>query len=167
MPGSEDEAVSGTEASKTVTLTEKDLRDAARLFRLLADPAMAVGGYADLVSVPSGTKDRDVLISRARIVLNSRRLRERFFSRIMFGEPAWDILLLLYASEQSSARLTVSRLAEWVEAPPTTVARWVKFLEEEQLVKRTAHPTDRRTIFISLMDKGRTALDSYLGMIPG
>jgi hypothetical protein len=34
-----------------------------------------------------------------------------------FGEPAWDMLLALYVSEQSAGRLTMSRLAELVEAP--------------------------------------------------
>lgn len=157
----------GTEISKTVTLTERDLRDAARLFRLLADPAVVANYLSDHFSAPAGTKDRDTLISRARIVLGSRKLRERYFNSNMFGEPAWDILLMLYASEQSSGRLTMTRLAEWVDAPLTTVARWVKFLEEEQLVERQPHPTDRRTVFITLLAKGRTALDSYLGMIPG
>ena len=166
MPKSGEEDISQTEISKTVSLTERDIRDASRLFRLLADPALAMGGLSDQLAPSSGTQDREILVSRARIVLNSRRLRERFFRRIMFGEPAWDILLLLYVSERSG-RLTMSRLAEWVEAPLTTVARWVKFLEEEHLVERTAHPTDRRTVFISLLDKGRTALDSYLGLIPG
>lgn len=156
-----------TEISKTVTLTERDLRDAARLFRLLADPALVANILPDALAAPAGTKDRDTLISRARIVLSARRLRERFFNRVMFGEPAWDILLMLYASEQSPGRLTLSRLAEWVDVPLTTVIRWVKTLEEEQLVERQAHPTDRRTVFIVLLEKGKKALDSYLGMIPG
>lgn len=166
MPKSE-ATDSNTEISKTVTLTERDLRDVARLFRLLADPAMVANPVPDLHSEATGTKDREKLISMARIVLGSRRLRERCFNRIMFGEPAWDILLMLYASEQSSGRLTMTRLAEWVDAPLSTVARWVKFLEEEQLVERQPHPTDRRTVFIILLEKGRKALDSYLGMIPG
>lgn len=167
MPRSEANDPSGAEAAKTVTLTEKDIRDAARLLRLLADPALVAIGLPDLLSAASETKDRETLISRARIVLSARRLRERFFNRIMFGEPAWDILLMLYVSEQSAGRLTMSRLAEWVETPLTTVVRWVNFLEEERLVERQAHPTDRRTVFINLLEKGRAALDSYLGMIPG
>lgn len=165
MPKSEAADPAGAETVKTVTLSEKDIRDAARLFRLLADPAFA-GGLPDFLSAAPGTTHRETLISRARIVLNSRRLRQRYFNRIMFGEPAWDILLMLYASEHSSGRLTISRLAEWVETPLTTVVRWVNFLEEEGLVRRQAHPTDRRTVFINLREKGRAALDAYLGMIP-
>jgi DNA-binding MarR family transcriptional regulator len=166
MPKS-DKGRIGAETAKTVSLSERDLKDAARLFRRLADAALAANGLPEFPSGPLATQDRETLISRARIVLNARRLRERHFNRIMFGEPAWDILLMLYASEQSAGRLTVSRLAEWVETPLTSVVRWVNFLEEEGLVARQAHPTDRRTFFVVLLGKGRAALDAYLGMIPG
>lgn len=166
MPKSEATDPGGQETAKTVTLSEKDIRDAARLFRLLADPALVPNGLTEFMAAAPATGDREVLASRARIVLNARRRREQFFNPIIFGEPAWDILLMLYASEQSSGRLTMSRLAEWVETPLTTVVRWVKFLEEEGLVRRQPHPTDRRTVFIELLEKGRGALDSYLGMLP-
>ena len=166
MPKSEQNGSSGIEIAKTVSLTERDLKDAARLFRLLADPAMDMAGPSSPFSAPMATKDRETLLSRARIVLNARRLRERYFNRVMFGEPAWDILLTLYASEQSSGRLTISRLAEWIDTPLTSVVRWVNFLEEEGLIERQAHPNDRRTSYVVLLGKGRTALDSYLGMIP-
>ncbi|HYC94597.1 MAG TPA: MarR family transcriptional regulator [Sphingomicrobium sp.] len=158
---------SDADIPKTVALTDRDLRDATRLFRLLADPELMAKFFPEFLSTPAGTKDRDTLISRARIVLSARRLRDRFFNRDMFGEPAWDILLMLYVSEQTSGRVTMTRLAEWVDVPLTTVVRWVKTLQEEQLVERQAHPTDRRTDFIVLLEKGRKALDSYLGIIPG
>lgn len=167
MPTTEANDSGSAESAKTVTLTEKDIKDAARLFRLLADPGFATSARADLFSGASTSMDRETLLSRARVVLNARRMREQYFNRIMFGEPAWDILLLLYISEQSAGRLTLSRLAEWIETPLTSVIRWVNFLEEERLVERQAHPTDRRTVFINLLEKGRSALDSYLGMIPG
>jgi DNA-binding MarR family transcriptional regulator len=158
-----------TDATKTVTLTERDVRDAARLFRLLADPTLA-GGMPALFPVPIQTglgTGQEALISKARIVLNSRRLRERYFASELFGEPAWDILLSLYIAEQSSGRMTTSRLAEQIQTPMTTVVRWLNHLEADQLIERQAHPTDRRTAFIKLLKKGRAALDSYLGSIPG
>lgn len=167
MPVSETNGLGEPEIAKTVTLTEQDVKDAVRLFRLLADPSIAASGLPDFFSSKPGMADRETLVSRARIVLHARRLRERFFHRIMFGEPAWDILLMLYVSEQSSGRLTMGRLAEWVDTPLTTVVRWVKFLEEEGFVARQPHPTDRRTVFIRLRQKGRAALDSYLGSVPG
>ena len=165
MRKSEDSKSGETNDSKIVSLSDKDLRDAARLFQLLAGAAVASGAGPDVIASASGNRHRASLVARARTELDGRRLRQRFFNAIMFGEPAWDVLLMLYICEQSFGRLTMSRLAEWVEAPLTTVGRWVKYLEDEQLAQRESHPTDRRTVFISLRDKGRTALDSYLSRV--
>lgn len=170
MPHPRTNGPGGTGVTKTVTLSEKDLRAAARLFRLLADPTLLASGMPELFPAtgsPGASADRETLVSRARIVFNSRRLRERYFDSQLFGEPAWDILLLLYISEQSSARMTATSLVELVHTPPTTVARWLNHLEMAELIERQDHPTDRRTVFIKLREKGRAALDSYLGSIPG
>ena len=170
MPIPDNNGAEKPEATKTVTLTEKDLRDAARLFRLISDPGSPARGLSELfpgsAEAGAGT-DRETLISRARMVVNGRRLRERYFDRQLFGEPAWDILLLLYISENSSARLTTTRLANLIDTPLTTVGRWLSHLENAKLIERQVHPTDKRTVFINLLKKGRAALDSYLSSIPG
>jgi DNA-binding MarR family transcriptional regulator len=107
------------------------------------------------------------MLAKAELVLSSRRAREQFFDRDLFGEPAWDILLALYVTEEAGARFTVSKLAECIGTPLSTAVRWVHALEEKSLVERIAHPTDRRIMFIQLLDKGRSALDSYLAALPG
>ena len=153
---------------RTVTLSEQDLQDAARLFELLLDPATLRAAFAGLPSDASQnlSADRQQLQSRARRELEARRAREHYFDRELFGEPAWEILLALYLNEHSGARLTTSKLAEWVALPMTTVIRWVGALEQNGLVGRGDHPTDRRMVFIRLLDKGRKALDSYFGSMP-
>ena len=170
MPHPKTNGPRGTEVSKTVTLSESDLKAAARLFRLLADPTLLADEMPELfpAAEKAGNRaDRETLVSRARIVFNSRRLRERYFDSQLFGEPAWDILLLLYIADQSSERLTATRLGELIHVPPTSVARWLNHLEAAQFIERQAHPTDRRIIFLKLLEKGRAQLDSYLGSIPG
>lgn len=151
---------------KTVSLHEKDLLEAARLLGLLAS---AVGKHAsDPALLPPIGSDpaRDELVTRARIVLNSRRARSRYFSPAIFGEPAWDILLVLYITDVAGDRQTIGKLAEWITTPPSTVLRWVGYLERENLIERHPHPTDRRIMFIKLSDKGRASLDSYLRALP-
>ena len=169
MPNSERPDLSESDIAKTVSLTERDLRDVARLFKLLVDPAMLGNGFSELLSTqpkpgPRG-EEREALVSRARKLLAVRRMRKQYFDRDIFGEPAWEILLALYVTDDAGARLTLTKLAEWIEAPLTTVIRWVRALEDQSLVGRVEHPTDRRIIFIRLLDKGRTALDSYLAAI--
>lgn len=148
----------------TVTLTERDLKDAVRLFRLFADPAFAGHGVRN-VSPPRqqarGANDRHSLAAKARLFLSSRLAREQYFHRELFGEPAWEILLALYVIEDAGARFTISKLAECIDSPLSTVVRWVKTLEEQSLVSRVQHPTDRRIVFVRLLDKGSTALDDY------
>ena len=155
--------------TKTVTLTERDLRDAVRLFRLFADPASA-GHDVEMIFPPgqqaSGASDRQSLAAKARLILSSRLARQQYFHRDLFGEPAWEILLALYVVEDSGARFTISKLAECINAPLSTVLRWDKTLEEQLLVSRVNHPTDRRIAFVRLLDKGRTALDDYVRAIP-
>lgn len=153
---------------QTVILTEKDVRDAARLFRLIS----AGTPWANILSTGAPLRsdgepnDHNELIARARAVLNTRQLRARYFKRAMFAEPAWDILLLLYLADTSEARQSVGQLAELIETPPTTVSRWVSYLEKERLVARTDHPTDRRIVFIGLTDQGRNALNGFLSEMP-
>jgi len=155
---------------KTVTLSEKDLKDAVRLFRLFADPALIghdIGDFLPAEERADGPSDRQSLAAKARMVLSARLAREQYFHPDLFGEPAWEILLALYVIEDSGARFTISKLAECISAPLSTVVRWIKTLEEQSLVARVNHPTDRRVIFVRLLDKGRQALDDYLGAIPG
>lgn len=158
------------EVDKTVSLTSKDVNDAARLLKLLADPAVLATALPTIF--PSGDRpvppsaDRKALLSRARIVFAARRIRAKHFDRDLFGEPAWEILLALYIAEESGPRFTISRLAESIGVPLSTVVRWMRTLEEKSLVGRIDHPTDRRVVSIRLLDKARTALDAYLRAIP-
>jgi DNA-binding MarR family transcriptional regulator len=79
----------------------------------------------------------------------------------MFGEPAWDMLLALYVSEQSGPRHTIVKLVAQAAAPATTALRWLEYLDKERLVVRHSNPIDRRATFIELSDKARLALDAY------
>lgn len=170
MPEPEPPVSGDVETAKTVTLTDKDVRDAARLFRLISDgtpwATLVRSGHQMPSDASADPCPRDELVSRARTMLQARRLRARHFNRVMFAEPAWDILLLLYLADSSEGRQTIGQLAELVETPLTTVLRWVGYLEKEHLVERRDHPTDRRIVFIRLTDNGRTNLDAYLDEMP-
>ena len=78
----------------------------------------------------------------------------------MFGETAWDVLLLLYV-EQSGQRLTVGRVTDRVGAALTTVLRWLQFLETRGFIRREPHPNDARAIYVELTQKAIESLDSY------
>jgi len=170
MPDPESPVVGDVDIAKTVTLTEKDVRDAVRLFRIISDgtpwATLALSEDAAPRRLSADPHQRNELLSRAKTVLLTRRLRARHFNRVMFAEPAWDILLLLYLADFSEGRQTIGQLADLVGTPLTTALRWMGYLEKELLAERNDHPTDRRIVFIKLTDKGRNAMEAFLTEMP-
>ena len=59
----------------------------------------------------------------------------------MFGEPAWDMLLVLY-TEEGRERQTVGKLINAAGHAPTTAQRWLDYLETQGFVRREPHPVD-------------------------
>ena len=148
-----------------VALSASDLDAAARLLSLLlraeGDRVPDQPTDAQAAGWPTLTADRAILVERARRAFVNRARRSGNFSKAMFGEPAWDMLLALYATEHS-ARHTVSEIVNFSGVPPTTALRWLDFLEnKEQLVVRRPSATDKRVCLIELSDKARDALDLY------
>lgn len=150
----------------------RDIRDATRLLAIIAsaertDEEHGDGGGEDLVATTTAPRrqpqlvSREVLVSRARRHLRERQLRKQFFNRATFGEPAWDTLLVLYISEHSGRRLTIGRLADWIEAPLSTTQRWIGYLEKERLIAKQGHPDDRRIAYLVLLEKGQALLNDY------
>ena len=108
-----------------------------------------------------GAKQRDRLVGQALQLLELRNRRAQLFGKAMFGEPAWEMLLLLYAGE-GGERQTAIRLAQRSGASRATALRWIDYLVHQNLVTREPHPTDRRATFVQLSEKGRQALDEFL-----
>src|SRR3546814_18642864 len=87
----------------------------------------------------------------ARDLLRFRRLRDRYFAGDLFADPAWDMLLDLYAARsQNSHQVSVSSLCIAYSVPATTALRWIKEMEEMKLISRRADPWVGRRIFIEL-----------------
>jgi len=143
-------------------LTGRDVEDARRLLALLSEHEEESPGSA----LPAALFDsihvrQDQLRQKARQILALRRRRTSIFSSAMFNEPAWEMLLSLYAAD-GAGRLTASRLALLSGSSKATALRWIYYLELQALISRDSHPTDKRTAFVSLTEKGRAALDDYL-----
>jgi DNA-binding MarR family transcriptional regulator len=171
MPNPERPAASNDDLDKVIRLTDRDVRDAARLFRLLAEAGSERAGPHRLPSRDGSERQADQLdsgelLARAKHILSSRRQRLRYFNPAIFGEPAWEILLVLYITDQAGGRQTLGKLADWIDTPLTSVLRWVSYLEKEKFLERRQHPTDRRTTFLQLLDRGRDAMTAYLKAIP-
>jgi DNA-binding MarR family transcriptional regulator len=146
-------------AGKSVRLSEKDAREAARLLAIL----LGHRNTESLGAIESKlAPEREQLLRKAREIFSGRRNRRKHFNRAMFDEPAWDIVLALYIAEFREARLTISRIADWIEVPTSTAVRWIDYLEKQRLIERQPHPNDKRISFLRLLDRGRAAMDTYL-----
>lgn len=144
-----------------VKLTRSDADEARRLLSLLSGDRPAGTGRLAAELWPRHGADIPLLQRRARDILANRRRRHDIFGRAMFGEPAWEMLLLLYAMD-SEARQTISRLADLAGASKSTALRWIDYLDAQRLIRREPHPTDRRAAFVELTEKGSRAVELYL-----
>jgi len=97
----------------------------------------------------------------ARAVINARAERRKFFDSELFADPAWDMLLELYALECEGRRISVSKLSLAAGVPCTTTLRWLDKLESESLVVRAADPLDGRRMWVGLSDRGFERMSAY------
>jgi len=103
----------------------------------------------------------DLLGLLAEELYRNRRRRAQHFSQRLFGEPAWDILLDLYAAAVRGEAVSVSNACRAADAPPSTALRWLQHLEDDKLVERTADPTDARRHFVRLSKRGAERMHAY------
>jgi DNA-binding MarR family transcriptional regulator len=165
--------------------------EVARISRLLGDLAGQRGGlagtptgvtpwdadsadYAEQVRAPSRDfaamprsfvpEERTLDRQRAKAVrrmLRQRRMREQYFPADLFADPAWDMLLDLYAARLERQPVSVSSLCIAAAVPATTALRWIKTMTDAGLFLREADPHDGRRIFIALAEGACDALARY------
>lgn len=101
---------------------------------------------------------------RAKLVrglIRERRRREHHFPADLFADPAWDMMLDLYASHYEGREIGVSSLCIAAAVPATTALRWIKLMVDDGHFIRFNDPHDGRRILVSLSDDARCRLDDY------
>ncbi len=101
----------------------------------------------------------------ARLVIRQRRLRDELFDATLFADPAWDMLLDLYAARLGRMRVSVSSLCIAAAVPATTALRWIKTLTDSGLFIRQSDPLDGRRIFVALSDAATDAMHRYFARL--
>lgn len=126
-------------------------------------------GAVELVSTASISTPPAQPISEKgiRTILKHRRKRDEFFEGDLFADPAWDILLELYAAALGQSRLSTGSVSIGAAVPATTALRWIKSLEAKNLIERKADPLDARRNYLSLSEGAFDALTSYFKAIGG
>ncbi|MFL6725211.1 MAG: hypothetical protein ACJ8FS_01700 [Sphingomicrobium sp.] len=99
-------------------------------------------------------------------IIKARRLRDRFFDPDLFADPAWDMLLELYAAQLEGVRTSVSSLSIGAAVPATTALRWMKTLERRGIIRRIPDPLDGRRIWVELTAEAGEAMAHLLQACP-
>lgn len=105
---------------------------------------------------------------RARMVrekIRQRRQRERHFPSDLFADPAWDMLLDLYAAHYEGRAISVSSLCIAAAVPATTALRWIKTMTDAGHFTRSHDTEDGRRVFIKISDEARAGMDDYFDEI--
>ncbi len=157
------------ESARLQRLNEEVARIADVLARLTRgeETERSGGGVRDPGSPYHGPADEsaaaDTNAQEIRAVIRSRRLRAQFFVTDLFADPAWDMLLDLFAARLERRQVSVSSLCIAAAVPPTTALRWISTLHDAGLFERQADPSDRRRAYIGLSPKGLESMRAYVG----
>jgi hypothetical protein len=106
-----------------------------------------------------------VSASDVRGAIRARRLRAQYFDAELFADPAWDMLLDLFAATLEGARVSVSSLCIAAAVPGTTALRWIGTMMDAELLVREADPRDRRRAYVALRPAAAAAMAAYFGAV--
>ncbi len=126
----------------------------------MSNPLPAMPGGAD--SPPDSADHFPTRVSRADWAFKLRRMRDRIFGSELFGEPVWDVLLYVAASQERGETVTVGGLAQGIHLPRATVARTLGALRQAGLLAPETDADDL-TAPVSLSDEGYGKLQAVLG----
>jgi predicted transcriptional regulator len=140
---------------------ERCLETMKAMVRPMDGPSAVTNSAVDFSPTPESLK---ITEKSVRKLLKTRTLREHYFGSDLFADPAWDMLLDLYACELGQTRVSVSGLCAAANAPPTTGLRYIGKLEQDGWIERHADPRDRRRYWVELSDKGLEAIRQYMAM---
>jgi DNA-binding MarR family transcriptional regulator len=97
-----------------------------------------------------------------RISISRLARRLRVEQRIGSGGPdpaLSDIQLAALSALERHETMTPGELADYEKVQPPSMTRVIAVLEERGLVRRSAHPTDRRQVVLTVTDEGRALVD--------
>ena len=104
--------------------------------------------------------DPKVLICAAAEMFAMRRARDRLIPEGLVGEPAWDILLQLYANHPLP--MPVSGLSDASGALLSTGSRWIAALAAEGFIFPAGPPTTISDPLVSLTPDGHRRIGNCL-----
>lgn len=160
---------SGDGASAQLRHLNEEVARISRVLARLSAEEKRPGGVADrqiaYAAPPAAPVASPATGAEIRRVIRARRMRDQFFTDGLFEDPAWDMLLDLYAAEIEGAQVSVSSLCIAAAVAPTTALRWIARMTEAGLFVRQPDPFDRRRAFLALSEEAREKMDRYFAAL--
>ena len=117
---------------------------------------------ADFVAPPpDDSAPVEITAATVRGAIRARRLRDQYFADGLFADPAWDMLLDLFAARLEGLTVSVSSLCIAAAVPPTTALRWITAMTNAGLLMRREDPSDRRRAFVTLTARAVAGMEGY------
>lgn len=153
------------DAERLRRLNAEIARIAEALLKLSRDGASGDGVRdrgADFVAPPADrTTPVQITAATVRGAIRARRLRDQYFPKDLFADPAWDMLLDLFAARLEGMTVSVSSLCIAAAVPPTTALRWITAMTDAGLLMRREDPSDRRRAFVVLTARAVAGMEGY------
>lgn len=117
------------------------------------------------LEAPNLSHRPEELVFLAKEILKARWRRNVIFGADaeIFGEPAWDILLDLYAQPEAH-HISITSACIAARVPATTALRHIRKLQDIHLIQRHPDESDRRKNFLTLTPRGKGMVQAWLQM---
>ena len=159
------DAVREGEAARLRRFSGEVGRIAATLARLAADEGETVADRRPAYDPGPASIAAPVDAQDVRRAIRARQLRGTVIGDGLFEDPAWDMLLDLFAAELERVPVSVSSLCIAAAVAPTTALRWIGRLTDAGLFERRPDPQDRRRVFMALTPHGSAAMRGYVAAL--
>ena len=107
------------------------------------------------------------LAAKAQKYLRMRRKRADLFGADLFADPAWDIMLDLFAAGIEGRVVSITSACIASGVPTTTALRWVALLVSRGTICRIPDSRDHRRSYLFLSDEAKTVMSEWLRVYPG
>ena len=104
------------------------------------------------------------LLAEAQRLSAARKARDRVFGRDLFPNPAWNILIELFIAGEEGRNVTIKSACVAAGVPQSTALRHIAHLIEVRLATRAQHPSDARSAYLRLTDRGRSKMVAFISL---
>lgn len=107
-------------------------------------------------------RGNDRFLHCAKQVLQARKEMASIFSKAVFRDSAWDIILELYVGAVEGTIIYVKQMIIASGERPATAVRTIARLEKAGLLDREVDDDDHRRIIVRISETGRQAMEAML-----